>query len=233
MRRRQRETPDRALAQMIRKAKLYDLAAVTPVAIWYGFGIVGSWWQINPQLSKGPVSLRLILAVGPQFVNILFLGLLIVLFAIRRAPVAKAKGWLPRTAALVGYNIPLAILALPRAQIAPVLTILSSFLVISATVGSICIACWLGRAFSIFPQARAVVTDGPYRFVRHPLYLSELIGTFGMMCQFQQPWSFLIAVATVAAQFPRMHFEEQILTEAFPYYRNYADRTARLIPGLY
>ena len=37
----------------------------------------------------------------------------------------------------------------------------------------------------------------------------------------------------VAAQFPRMHFEEDILRKTFPEYELYCGRTWRLIPGLY
>jgi protein-S-isoprenylcysteine O-methyltransferase Ste14 len=77
------------------------------------------------------------------------------------------------------------------------------------------------------------VTAGPYRVVRHPLYLAELVATCGIMLQFRQPWSALVTLAVVAAQFPRMHFEEEILGETFPAYRAYKAKTARLIPGVY
>ena len=33
----------------------------------------------------------------------------------------------------------------------------------------------LGRSFSLVPQARNVVQTGPYRWIKHPLYLAEEI----------------------------------------------------------
>jgi len=77
------------------------------------------------------------------------------------------------------------------------------------------------------------VTSGPYKIVRHPLYLSEQIGNFALAMQFKQPWAILIALASLAAQFPRMRYEEQILRATFPEFEAYAARTWRLLPGLY
>jgi protein-S-isoprenylcysteine O-methyltransferase Ste14 len=91
----------------------------------------------------------------------------------------------------------------------------------------------LGRAFSILPQARQFVSSGPYRFVRHPLYLAEQIATWGLMLQFEQPWAVLIALGSLALQFPRMRFEEEILQQVFPDYALYAARTRKIVPGIY
>ena len=43
----------------------------------------------------------------------------------------------------------------------------------------------------------------------------------------------LIALASIAAQFPRMHYEEEILRASYPGYAAYEARTKRLIPGIY
>jgi protein-S-isoprenylcysteine O-methyltransferase Ste14 len=179
------------------------------------------------------MSLRLVFQVTAEIVTVVFLGVQMLLFFIRRLPVAKEEGWLPRLCAIVGANLPLAFLGLPRVQHGLVLTAVGYVLVIAGTVGAVVVALWLGRGFSILPQARRLVTGGPYRRVRHPLYLAEQLVTFGAMWQFQQPWSALIAVASFTAQFPRMHFEEHILARTFPEYRTYYARTWRLIPGLY
>ena len=32
----------------------------------------------------------------------------------------------------------------------------------------------LGRCFGVLPEARGLVTRGPYRTVRHPVYLGEI-----------------------------------------------------------
>jgi len=80
-------------------------------------------------------------------------------------------------------------------------------------------------------RARLFVISGPYKIVRHPLYLSEDIGTFALAMQFKQPWAILIALESLAAQVPRMRYEEQILRATFPELKAYAARTWRLLPG--
>jgi protein-S-isoprenylcysteine O-methyltransferase Ste14 len=220
---------DEAVMNAARKSKLYDLASVTPVLIWFSLGIVGSLLQI-PQ----PLELRGgAIAICSHLANIVFSSLLILLLVIRRPPVRTAQGLLPRVAGIAGMLLPLLFIALPRAKLTSSWAIFSSAIVFAGTIASIVIACWLGRSFSIFPQARRLVTEGPYRLVRHPLYLTELLTVFGGMWQFEQPWAFIVLLVAIGAQIPRMHFEEQVLMEAFPSYRDYANRTARLLPGLF
>jgi protein-S-isoprenylcysteine O-methyltransferase Ste14 len=109
--------------------------------------------------------------------------------------------------------------------------LLSASLVFCGALGSAIVLAWLGRGFSIFPQARLLETHGPYRLVRHPLYLCEQISLFGVCMQYLQPWSFLIVLAGFGLQFPRMAYEEDILAQVFPLYADYAARTPKIIPG--
>ena len=39
----------------------------------------------------------------------------------------------------------------------------------------------LGRSFSVIPEARELTTRGVYRFVRHPMYLAELLMIVGVL----------------------------------------------------
>ncbi len=217
----------------ISKARLLDLAAASPLIVWYAFAIAGLAMQVGGQIATSTDPARLALSAGAKLAAAAFLGLQIVLFVIRRLPVGKAEGWWPRILAVFGANAAIIFLALPRVELSPLLNVVSSVLIIGGSVGAFVIASRLGRAFSVLPQARSLVTDGPYRFVRHPLYVAEQVATFGIMWQFQQPWALMVALLSLAAQFPRMHYEEQILAQTFPSYRAYAERTARLIPGVY
>ena len=45
-------------------------------------------------------------------------------------------------------------------------------------IGSVAV---LGRCFGILPDVRGLVTHGPYRWVRHPLYLGELTAVLGIV----------------------------------------------------
>jgi protein-S-isoprenylcysteine O-methyltransferase Ste14 len=122
---------------------------------------------------------------------------------------------------------------LPKIVPSATLATISLVLIVMGTLGSIAALAWLGKGFAIFPQARQLVTNGPYRFVRHPLYLCEQISLFGICLQYVQPWGLLIAVAGLGLQFPRMHYEEEVLARAFPEYRSYARSVPLLVPGLY
>jgi protein-S-isoprenylcysteine O-methyltransferase Ste14 len=83
------------------------------------------------------------------------------------------------------------------------------------------------------PEARRLVVEGPYALVRHPLYLAEEIAVLGLFIQFASVWTAIVLIIHVLLQFERMRYEETVLSATFPDYREYAARTARLIPALY
>jgi protein-S-isoprenylcysteine O-methyltransferase Ste14 len=144
-----------------------------------------------------------------------------------------SPGSLPRVGAVVGANFSLAFVLVPLSNPPPVVHAISATLVAIGAAGSIWALSYLGRAFAILPQVRQLTMRGPYAFVRHPLYLVEMIGMIGVMLQFRQPWALLIVAATLAFQLARIRYEERLLEQTFPDYRAYPARTARLIPGVY
>ena len=154
------------------------------------------------------------------------------LVCIRRLPLAKLAGFMPRAVALLAAYCSFALLLLPRPAPSPTLAAISATLLFAGTAGAIVTLASLGRSFAILPQARALVTSGPYRWCRHPLYLCEQLSLLGVSLQFAQPWASLIAVLGALLQFPRMRYEEQVLAETFSDYDDDRRRTAMIIPGL-
>lgn len=91
---------------------------------------------------------------------------------------------------------------------------------------------WRWRA-EIDPGHR-LMDDGPFKLVRHPIYLSFALFYAGSV--FLLPyWVFLAhAVASFIAYDYRARAEEGVLLEAFgDVYRHYRDRTNRFFPGVY
>jgi len=89
----------------------------------------------------------------------------------------------------------------------------------------------LRRCFGVLPEARGLVTSGPYGFVRHPVYLGELGACVGLVIAAPSILNLALFAALALAQWVRMGFEERALGAAFPEYLDYADRTPRLCPS--
>ena len=75
-------------------------------------------------------------------------------------------------------------------------------------------------------ESRQLVTSGPYRFVRHPIYAAEEIAAIGIFMQFASVWTALLLAAQIAFQLRRMHNEEAVLRASFPQYEAYRRSTA-------
>lgn len=95
----------------------------------------------------------------------------------------------------------------------------------------------LGRNWSDTPRLmrdQRIVTEGPYRWVRHPIYTAFLlfIGSFVLITA-----NWLVGgawLATTAIDITaRVRYEERLLADQFgDQYLNYAKKTGRLIPRL-
>lgn len=95
----------------------------------------------------------------------------------------------------------------------------------------------LGRQLSFevtIQKGHKLITDGAYRFVRHPRYLATLIWITGLALVFRS-WLALGLVAPLALMLVwRMHDEETLLRNQFQSdWDAYAQRTFRLIPFVY
>jgi protein-S-isoprenylcysteine O-methyltransferase Ste14 len=91
----------------------------------------------------------------------------------------------------------------------------------------------LGLSFSLIPQARKLVTSGPYAIVRHPLYLVEEAAVAGILLQYAWFAALPFLILHVTVQIRRIQLEEKVLQKAFPEYAAYALKTPRLIPGVW
>lgn len=226
----------------IRRTKIYDLCAAAPLIAWFWFCAA----QMLPSLARQIALAKLFIQTDPSLLpaglvlnvisrvtTLIFLAVLIVMFALRHVSQRTASGFYPRCAAVAGTFLSAGIVLLPPQELSSMLYIVSLLLTIGGTVVAICAGLVLGRSISILAEARRLVTWGPYVLVRHPLYLGEIVATIGILLQYLSVWAVLLVGLQWVFQFMRMKNEEQVLFQVFPEYKDYMARTARLLPGLY
>jgi len=229
--------PDETSPRLLRaqQTKVYDAVVALPLIIWFAYGA----WQLRAVVVRDGA--MMIAGTGNlltwvQFFSLLaavcFDLLLVYLLVVRDRPVGKAKGVLPRLFAFVGTFLGVGILQLPVAPLGLGMQVVAALLIGLGSLGSFLVLWRLGKSFSIMPEARRLVTGGPYAWARHPLYTVEMITIAGTALQFQAPWSWAVAAVVVVLLWIRSHYEEQVLAESFPEYGEYRARTKRFIPGV-
>jgi protein-S-isoprenylcysteine O-methyltransferase Ste14 len=222
--------------------KLYDLFAAAPLIAWYLFGLTQMLPPMARQISLAKLVIQtdpsvlppvLLLGIVSKICTVVFLALLVVMFAVRRVPLHYPIAFYSRFAAGAGTFLGIGIVMLPPEELSSGLYLISLLLIIGGTVFAVWATLSLARSISIMPEARRLVTSGPYAFVRHPLYVGEFVLLLGVALQHLMPWALLLLAVQCMFQFERMKKEERVLAQAFPNYADYISRTARLLPGLY
>jgi protein-S-isoprenylcysteine O-methyltransferase Ste14 len=113
-------------------------------------------------------------------------------------------------------------------------------LVIAPQVAALALMIWaritFGRRsfhFAANPTAGGLVTTGPYRFIRHPIYTAVcLFITAGAAAHLS--WSTVLLCALVwGGAIARMFCEERLVVGQYPEYRQYAATTSRMIPFVF
>src|ERR1700722_9317489 len=91
---------------------------------------------------------------------------------------------------------------------------------------------YMGRSFGILPANRGIVSKGPFRWVRHPIYFGWLVLSIGYAMSYTNPRNVILIVATIPFMVWRIDQEEAHLS-ADTAYRGYMDHVRyRLLPGV-
>ena len=169
-----------------------------------------------------------------QVLVICFYAFIIVFYFQRRSAISTHPSLLTKGFAIAATFIPFAFPLLRRTPLNnPARLLIANLFFLAGMALSVYAIKALGKSISIVPQARSLVRNGPYRVVRHPLYLSELIGAFGIALSDATLPIVALFILLAGLQLYRAVEEEKLLRQVFPEYEEYCSNTTRLIPGLF
>jgi protein-S-isoprenylcysteine O-methyltransferase Ste14 len=220
--------------ETLNKPRRIDLGKLIAIPV---FALVMYW-----NLKGTAVLIRYLFPVNAikvlLFVNHLltagFLVLVIYLYVRRSSAIATTKSFLARFIAVFAFILPFIIPFLGNlANTGPVILAVSNLVMAAGLAFSLAALFALGSSFSIIPQTRRLVVQGPYRLVRHPIYVGEIIQYFGLVLAGVSIPKASVVLLLIACQVYRSIQEEKLLTGTFPEYHDYASKTARFLPGLF
>lgn len=142
---------------------------------------------------------------------------------------------------IVGSALPLGLVVAGIAVLGITGNLLSpSPLVIAVQVAAVGLNVWARVSFktgtfriTAAPGVTSIITLGPYRFIRHPMYCALLIFVWAGVASHLSVLTVAIGVALTAIAVARVIVEERLLRAKFPEYPAYSKSTKALIPFLF
>jgi protein-S-isoprenylcysteine O-methyltransferase Ste14 len=161
----------------------------------------------------------------------LYYGLLVVLYAVRLPPRDGDRRVPIVVAVFAGSFLAMCIPFLPGAPRRDWLLMPADLVSLAGIAWTIWSLLWLGRSFAILPQARRLVTGGPYAVSRNPLYLGEMVGGWSVFLPTLSWPGALVLATTFALLLVRVRAEERVLARSFGReYAEYLRRVPRFLP---
>ena len=121
-------------------------------------------------------------------------------------------------------------------SLAGALDVLGAALAVSGGVLAVVSARVLGPSLTPYPrpgEPGRFVERGPYRIVRHPIYLGGILFLGGFSLAFS-PWALAATVVLAVVWGLKSSVEERFLRDHYPEYVAYCERTRyRLVPFVY
>lgn len=87
--------------------------------------------------------------------------------------------------------------------------------------------------FSVMPEPKSgarLLSTGPYRHIRHPMYSAVILATAGACIAHQSGAKFVFLLALLVVLFLKIRREEGLLCKQFENYPSYRSETSALIP---
>jgi len=175
--------------------------------------------------------------VGLRWLTVLLASCFYLLVAwcyLRRGrAVATSRSPVAHLVAVLATVTPFGFALLPAGPVGVGRAVAASLLLVAGSAWSVWALRSLGRSLAILAQARVVVQRGPYRWVRHPLYLGEVTACLGLALNVGTAAAALLWAALCGMQVFRAIREEEVLLRSLPDYAGYRVRTSALLPGVF
>lgn len=83
------------------------------------------------------------------------------------------------------------------------------------------------------PTEGKLITVGPYRWLRHPIYAAIIYFSWACLISFPYLWTIFSVFLITGGLFIRMIMEEKSLRDTYPDYDAYCRKAKRIIPYLF
>src|SRR5580700_8137448 len=153
-------------------------------------------------------------------------------FLLAMLPAARALSFTLAGAANVVWMTGAAIMAIMSFARFAARTSAVNWRTLAATGGMLILPVYMGRSFGILPANRGIVSKGPFRSVRHPIYFGWLMLSLGYAMSFASERNILLIAMTLPFMVWRIG-QEEVHLSADPEYLQYMKQVRyRLWPGV-
>ncbi len=113
-------------------------------------------------------------------------------------------------------------------------------IIIAGQLLAVGLAAWARRSFGAAqfsvhaePIQKSLLSTGPYRFIRHPMYAAALLLVWTSILGHVSPINVVVGALVTAVTLVRVVTEEKMLQTSYPNYTAYAGKTKRIIPFVF
>jgi len=231
-----RKTPELQRGSATGNSRKSDIVGkVLPLSVWIFFLtliILSMIADAQRMLHEG-APLESLLVFARVGLTGAFMVLLVTAYLTRIRATERAQGFLQRSFPLLVFVVSIVGMGLVQSRPGlPPFYLVAPGLILGPL--GLCLSLWsvwhLRSSFSILAEARRTVVSGPYRYVRHPLYLGEALTLLGACLLIGTGIAMLFWAVVVGLQLARARIEEQKLSRALSDYRAYRRKTPFIFP---
>jgi protein-S-isoprenylcysteine O-methyltransferase Ste14 len=213
----------------------YIVGKMLPLSVWIFFlmaSLFSMMADARRMLHEG-ATLESLLVLTRTGLTGAFMILLATAYLTRIRATERAQGFLQRSFPLFVFLASIVGMGLVQSHPGSPPFYLATAGLLLAPLG-LCLSIWsvwhLRNSFSILVEARRTVASGPYRYVRHPLYLGEALTMLGLCLLIGTGIALIFWAGFTGLQLARARIEEKKLSRALPDYPAYRSKTPFIFP---